>query len=254
MSTHRSPEAIASGSSRNGHCRWCGAEHAFTPSEYCVECHAPRRPLGYGLTSLSILVKSLAIPLALGVMTCAFANWQQMNLRAQDDRQKLVTAYGDFSAAHSAYRQASSEIQFLAMRTDQNLPGKDLRDAVLRLDQAFDSIAGKLTPFEQYDSASAGFKIRHPDGKTDLEETWQNCFIHPYFSDTPGEPSYWRRIADQMRNCSTDHCSRDTAMNIKQVIDQLESGACRDGVPEKNRGFLWFWNELKRVMAEDQRA
>jgi len=236
------------------HCRWCGGRHLFTSSEYCAKCHAPRRPLGYALTSLSILVKSLAIPLAIGVMTCNFTNWQQMNQRAQDDRQKLVAAYADFGLAHSAYRQASSEILFLASRKEPKVLSKDLKEAVLKLDQAFDSIGGKLTPFEQYDKGTAGFKSHYPDGNTDLEETWQNCFIHPYFTDAPGEPSYWNVIARQMRNCNDTDCPADTAVAIKQVLDKVESGSCKDGVPAKARSFLYFWNELRRVMDEDAKG
>jgi len=272
MSRHNSPEAAASGlgcqtahakrqimsevgsADQEPRCRWCGARHLSTPSEYCSSCHAPRRTLGYGLTSLSILVKSLAIPLAIGVMTCVFTNWQQMNARALDERQKLVAAYVDFGHAHSDYRQAASEILFLSLSTGPTVPSSDLKGAVLRLDQAFDSIGGKLTPFEEYDKASAGFVSPFPDGRTALEETWQNCFLHPYFTDAPHEPSNWNVITQQIHRCDGATCPTDAAASIKRVLDKVDTGTCTGGVPEKTRNFLWFWNELKRVMAEDQRT
>jgi hypothetical protein len=270
MNVIAEPEATASGSVRfpgqgsetlhdawpaapDLRCRWCGAEHLVAESAFCGNCKAPRRPLGYGLTTLSILVKSLAIPLALGVMTCVFTNWQQMNARALDEHQKLVAAYIDFGRTHSDYRQASSEILFLALSPKDTVPSKDLRGAVLRLDQAFDSVGSKLAPFEEYDRSMAGFASPFPDGKTALEETWLNCFLHPYFTDAPEKPSYWNVITEQMHRCDDKTCPTDAAMNIARVLDKVESGTCRGGIPAAKQNFVWFWNELKRVMAENPR-
>ena len=233
-------------------CTWCGTESPATPSRYWACCQAPRSALGYLVMGAGVLVKNLAIPLAIGVMTLLLTDRQQESARALADHEKLVAAYVDFGHAHSDYRLASSEILFLALGAGPTVPSSALKGAVLKMDQAFDSIGGKLTPFEEYDRTSAHFTSPFADGKTALEETWQNCFIQPYFARSPGGSSHWDDITRQLALCQGDTCPISVAAGLKKVLEDIDRGSCSKAVPEKQRSFLWFWNELRRVMAENR--
>jgi hypothetical protein len=231
-------------------CSWCGAEKESPTAEFCATCAAPTGRIGHVLFVLNFLAKNLLIPGAIVVMSLWFTARQQTSDRAIADHQKLIEAYIDFAKAHSDFRIAESEISILALNTG-TVKFNDLKGAVLRLDQAFDSIGAKLTQFEDSEKSLPGFVTRFPGGKTDVEEIWQDCFILPYYADPQHGSSYFNEIGSQLRPCNSDTCPSDSARGIQRAIEKIESGHCFDGpLSGKDYQFTWFWGALERIISK----
>ncbi len=231
-------------------CPWCGSDKSH-PTPFCADCKAPTGRSGYLLFVLNFFAKNLLIPLAIVIVSLLLTNRQQTSDREIADHRKLVDAYVAFSQAHSDFRIAASAISFMALNPGPTVKFGDLRDAVLRLDQAFDSIGAKLTPFEDSEKSLPGFVSRFPGGKTDLEQIWQECFILPYYADPKQGSSYFTEIGSQLRLCNGDTCPSDSARGIQRAIDKIESGGCFDGpLSGKAYKFTWFWGALERVLSK----
>jgi hypothetical protein len=231
-------------------CPWCGADTP-RPASFCGHCNAPIQRRGKLLFGLNYFAKNLLIPLVIGLASYSLSVRQQTSDRAIADHKRLVDAYIAFGQAHSDFRIAASAIGFMALNPQPTVKFNDLKDAVLRMDQAFDSIGAKLTPFEDSEKGLPGFVSRFPDGKTDVEQIWQECFILPYYADPKNGSSYFTAIGAQLRLCNGETCPSDTARGIQRIIDKIEAGRCFDGpLAGKDYKFTWFWGALERILSQ----
>jgi len=235
-------------------CAWCGKQIENLSAFNCAECGNPLRPLGYIVAGLGFAVKSLLLPLVLGFATYLFSVRQQETSLLIANQQKLADAFISMGATENALRKTTATIELMThISTNETIPEKDLKTAILDYDAAFNLLGTKLAPFEEA-ARQTGYYTRQPTGPvSQLTQTWHRCFIDAYHAGTvavPVDAGYWYRIEKQMENCSSDQCPRSVAEKISQVTWDIFSGTCLCGQPELRRPLTWFYEETQSIMAE----
>ena len=222
-------------------CGWCSSQ---STGLVCPVCNGPHRwmvPVFVGYKLLAIAVAPLAIALA----TVWFSSEQEKTARAAATHEKLLASYVDFAQTHSNYRHAAGAITFLASSSAETVPAQQLKTAVLDLDNAFDSVGAKLTPFEDVEKRIA------PDRSSLLSDLWQSCFIHSYFDKAEG---YWPKVEAQLSHCNNDTCPIDVARALNAMLASIDQPKCAASQPDLQKyaagpvNMATIWNELSVII------
>jgi hypothetical protein len=230
-------------------CKWCGADLKKDAAAFCSECKGPQNDTGTILYGLNFFAKTLAIPLAIAVVTLILTNYQQDAALIVANRQKLAEALGEVGKVQADYHLADSQIALMASAKDDTVPAKDLRDAVLRLDLAIASFGAKLGPFEEFARRTKYYEIE-PGQPSPLQLVWDRCFVKPYWGDERNK-GYLSDIRHNLSKCDENKCPRAAAQEIRANFDKFYQGYCYEGKPKEHLDEIWFNRELRRISIQE---
>jgi hypothetical protein len=243
-------------------CRWCGKPIANARAWLCGECNRPARCPGYITTGISIAITSLLLPVVLAIFTFQLGANQQTIA----SRQKLADAYVAFGTTMTDYRRAAATLDVLSSVAPRDaISFPDLRKSILDYDAAFNAIGAKLGPFQE--AARRSSNVGGEAGTwawlslsgagpseaaiDEISTTWNNCFVEPYYGGTasvPYEKSYWYKIQEQLKLCSSETCPHKVAADISSIMFDAYSGTCICDRPVKQRPMHWLYPTMQNII------
>jgi hypothetical protein len=206
---------------------------------------------------VNYIAKTLAIPLAIGIVTFWLTSKQQEAAVIVANRQKLADAMGEFGKVKAAARLAYTQISLMALPNGTTVPAKDLKDAVTRLDVAIASFGAKLAPFEEFVRRTNYYAIGS-DKTSPLQKAWDRCFVLPYWG-TDKKIGYLTRIEENLIKCDETVCPKTVAQELKRIHDEFYKGYCNELQDKSGRlvielPLIWFDRELRRINIQQPRG
>jgi hypothetical protein len=232
-------------------CKWCGTALASNTAEFCATCQAPQTRLAKFLYALNFIATTLAIPLAIGVVTLLLTHQQQEAAIIVANRQKLAEALSEVGKVQADSRLAYTQIALMALPSGTTVPAKDLKDAATRLDVAIASFGAKLGLFDEFARRTKYYSIK-PNEASPLQNVWDRCFVLPYWGDGKS-PGYLHVIEQNLTKCDEAVCPKAVAQEVKRIHDEFWQGYCSEQKPVKQVRLIWFNREMKRISIQERR-